>query len=53
MSCGCAIGQAVRRWHPRKDVLEHLQQQNAHCSNFLHKYIIIVTSEISYVRADD
>ena len=43
MSRGCAIGQAV----PHKDVLEHLQQQNAYCSNFLNKYIVIAISEIS------
>jgi len=47
MSRGSAVGQAVRRWQPRKDVLEHLQQQIAYCSNFLHKYIVIAISEIS------
>jgi hypothetical protein len=47
MSRGSAIDQAVRPWHPRKDVLEHLQQQNGYCSNFLHKYIVIAISEIS------
>ena len=45
--------EAVRRWHSHKDILEYLQQQNAYRSNFLHRYIVNVISEISYVCADD
>jgi len=47
MNRGWAIGQAVGRWHPRRDVLEHLQQQNAYCNNFLHKHNVTTISEIS------
>jgi hypothetical protein len=47
MSRGSAVDQAVRGWHPRKDVLEHLQQKNGYFSNFLHKYIVIAIPEVS------